>query len=66
MLISNYYLLVMSCSYTAWFLTFLGGGGGWDMDPLKNLVKGADPFSEKCVQMHDVQIVKFIEVKKRF
>jgi len=43
-----------------------GTGGGWDMDPFKNLVKRTDPFSEKCVQMHNVEIVKFIELNKSF
>ena len=36
------------------------------MDPFKNLVKRTDHFSEKCVQMHNVEILKFIEVNKRF
>jgi len=47
----------MSCSYTAGFVTF-GGGGGWDMDPFKNLVKRTDPFSEKYTLIKVTYIMK--------
>jgi hypothetical protein len=36
------------------------------MDPFEGLVKPMDPFSEKYVEMHKIEMVRFIEVNKRF
>jgi hypothetical protein len=34
------------------------------MDPFEILVKPTDLFSEKCISIHKIEVVRFIEVKK--
>jgi len=36
------------------------------MDPFEHLTKPTDPFSIKCIEMHKIQIVRFIELNKYF
>jgi hypothetical protein len=33
------------------------------MNPLESVVKPMDPFSEKCIGMHKIVVVRFIEGK---
>jgi hypothetical protein len=40
------------------FLTFLC--------PSESVVKPTDPFSEKCIYRHKIEIVRFIDVKNIF
>jgi hypothetical protein len=36
------------------------------MDPFESLVKRRDPFWDKNLQMHKIEVVKFIEFNKHF
>jgi len=36
------------------------------MDPFERLTKPKDRFSKKCIEMHKIQIVRFIEFNKHF
>jgi hypothetical protein len=36
------------------------------MDPFEYLVKTTDPFSEKCIYVPKIEVLRFIEVNKHF
>jgi len=36
------------------------------MDPTEGLLKPTDPFSEKCIYIHKIEIVRCTEVNKHF
>jgi len=36
------------------------------MDTVESLVKPKDPFSEKCISIHEIELARFTEVNKHF